>query len=75
MFNVGDKVFITRGSHQNETGVVTAIDSWSGGVTVDIDGWPGAYNINPEACIRIVDEAEVSITDIDGLRALGGGLV
>ena len=75
MFNVGDKVFITRGSHQNETGVVTAIDSWSGSVTVDIDGWPGAYNINPEACIRIVDEAEVSITDIDGLRALGGGLV
>ncbi len=54
MFKVGDKVFIIRGSHQNETGVVTATDSWSGALTVDIDGWPGEYSINPEACIRVV---------------------
>lgn len=58
MFKVGDKVFIIRGSHQNETGVVTATDSWSGALTVDIDDWPGEYNINPEACIRVIPTAE-----------------
>ena len=54
MFKVGDRVFILRGSHQNETGMVSAIDSWSGALTVNVDGWPGSYNINPEACIRVV---------------------
>tara|TARA_Y100000034_G_scaffold112382_1_gene146313 strand:+ start:95 stop:343 length:249 start_codon:yes stop_codon:yes gene_type:complete len=54
MFKVGDRVFIIRGSHQNETGVVTATDSWSGVLTVEVVGWPGAYNVNPEACIRVV---------------------
>ena len=75
MFKVGDKVFIIRGSHQNETGVVTATDSWSGALTVDIDGWPGEYSINPEACIQIVEALGLPTVDIDGLRALGGGLV
>ena len=54
MFKTGDKVFILRGSHQNETGVITAIDSWSGALTVNVDGWPGEYNINSEVCIRVV---------------------
>ena len=54
MFKVGDRIFITRGSHQNETGGVTATDSWSGVLTVEVVGWPGAYNVNPEACIHVV---------------------
>ena len=58
MFNVGDRIFITRGSHQNETGVVTATDSWSGALTVNVEGWPGDYNINPEVCIHIVDKLD-----------------
>ncbi len=54
MFKIGDRIFITRGSHQNETGEVTAVDSWSGALTVNVEGWPGDYSINPEACIRVV---------------------
>jgi hypothetical protein len=34
--------------------VVTATDSWSGVLTVEVVGWPGAYNVNPETCIRVV---------------------
>jgi len=54
MFKVGDKVFILYGTHQNETGEVTAVDSWAMDLTITVDGWPGKYNINSEACIRVV---------------------
>jgi hypothetical protein len=64
MFKVGDRVFILRGSHQNETGVITATDSWSGALTVDVEGWPGSYNISPEACIRVVPrDPESNLSD------------
>jgi len=56
MHRVGDKVFITRGSHMNETGTVVAVDSWCGSLTVDVDDWPGTYEINPETCINIIDK-------------------
>jgi hypothetical protein len=75
MFKVGDKVFIIRGSHQNETGVVTATDSWSGALTVDIDGWPGEYSINPEACIQIVETLGLPSVDLDGIRTSSPELV
>ena len=75
MFKVGDRIFITRGSHQNETGVVTATDDWSGALTVLLDGWPGDYNINPEACIRVVTrEHQVVAAIADGLDDLLDGM-
>ena len=73
MFKVGDRIFITRGSHQNETGVVTAIDSWSGALTVNVEGWPGDYNINPEACIRVVTATTKLAAIADGLDDLLDG--
>ena len=74
MFKVGDRIFITRGSHQNETGVVTATDSWSGALTVDVEGWPGDYNINPEACIRVVTATTELAAVADGLDDLLDGM-
>ena len=74
MFKTGDKVFILRGSHQNETGVITAIDSWSGALTVNVDGWPGEYNITPEACIRVVTAATELAGIADGLDDLLDGM-
>ena len=74
MFKVGDRIFIIRGSHQNETGVVTATDSWSGALTVDVEGWPGDYNINPEVCIRVVTATSEVAAIADGLDDLLAGL-
>jgi hypothetical protein len=74
VFKVGDRIFITRGSHQNETGVVTAIDSWSGALTVNVEGWPGDYNINPEACIRVVTATTKLAAIADGLDDLLDGM-
>ena len=74
MFKVGDRIFITRGSHQNETGVVTATDDWSGALTVLLDGWPGDYNINPEACIRVVSADTELVVIADGLDNILDGL-
>ena len=54
MFKVGDRIFILYGAHQNETGEVTAVDSWAMDLTITVDGWPGKYNINSESCIRVV---------------------
>ncbi|HIC23134.1 MAG TPA: hypothetical protein EYO84_06900 [Planctomycetes bacterium] len=67
MFKVDDRVFITRGLHQNETAVVTAIDDWSGVLTVNVDGWPGKYNINPAACIPIMATHTVVTDELDDL--------
>ncbi len=74
MFKVGDRVFITRGAHQNETGVVTATDSWSGVLTVEVVGWPGAYNVNPEACIHVVPATSEVAAIADGLDDLLDGM-
>jgi|TARA_Y100000310_G_C20624156_1_gene784953 ribosomal protein S4E len=67
MFKVDDKVFFTRGTHQNETGMITAIDDWSGELTVTIDGWPGSYTTNPDACIiSLQEEDSVRLEEILG---------
>jgi ribosomal protein S4E len=72
MFKVDDKVFFTRGTHENETGVITSVDHWSGELTVTIDGWPGSYTTGPDACIIVLEKEDTSRLEeiLDGLDDL-----
>ena len=68
MHHVGDKVFITQGSHMNETGTVVAVDSWCGSLTVDIDDWPGTYEMNPESCVSIIAKLNSMLDELPTWR-------
>ena len=47
---VGDKILIHSGMHQNETGTVLEIIAVSGYLKVSVDGWPGHYVVRPSEC-------------------------
>ena len=47
---VGDKILIHSGMHQNETGTVLEILEACGNLKVSIDGWPGQYVVRPSDC-------------------------
>ncbi len=46
---VGDKILIHSGMHQNETGTVLEL-LVGGNLKVSIDGWPGQYVVRPSDC-------------------------
>ena len=60
MFKVGDKVFITRGSLQNETGTIVGnlLPDWAPlTATVELDGWSGTYPVSLSS-VRIIKDDE-----------------
>ena len=49
---VGDKIMIHSGMHQNETATVVDI-TVGGNLKVVVDGWPGLYVVRPSDCYQI----------------------